>query len=175
MIDPIVCYSKANRKIWVMNFHLIFLNVPWVMFWYFARSSGHNAGSKSSITRKEKSFSPVPFHKCMLLFKTRKNHVRLNKNNPPFGICCTFLVFGLPLSKQCKKKTNNNPKPCMSIIKNRRSDTLAFTRAQYTLCSGVPGDKLLIFDPSWTNMRVMAAILEWRALYSSYSEQKSSL
>lgn len=29
----------------------------------------------------------------------------LNKNNPPFGICCTFLVFGLQLSKQCKKKT----------------------------------------------------------------------
>lgn len=66
------------------------------------------------------------------------------------------------------------------IIFNEWYNTLAFTAIQQcescisTLYSGVPGDKLLIFDPSWTNMWVMVAIREWRSLYSSYSAQKSS-
>lgn len=62
----------------------------------------------------------------------------------------------------------------VSFKLGKKKDTLAFTRTHCTLYSGVPGDKLFIFDPSWTNMWVMVAILEWRSLYSSYSEQNSS-
>lgn len=43
-----------------------------------------------------------------------------------------------------------------------------------TLYSCVPGVRVLIFEPNWTNISVMAPILSWRALYSSYSAQKSS-
>lgn len=44
-----------------------------------------------------------------------------------------------------------------------------------TLYSCVPGERVLIFEPNWTNISVMAPIRSWRALYSSYSAQKSSL
>lgn len=44
----------------------------------------------------------------------------------------------------------------------------------FTLYSCVPGGRLFILDPSWTNMCVMVAMREWRSLYSSYSAQKSS-
>lgn len=67
-----------------------------------------------------------------------------------------------------------------SIISIELNSILAFAAIQQeaqcirTLYSGVPGDKRLIFDPSWTNMWVMVVIREWRSLYSSYSAQKSS-
>lgn len=44
-----------------------------------------------------------------------------------------------------------------------------------TLYSCVPGDSVLIFEPNWTNISVIAPIRSWRALYSSYSAQKSFL
>lgn len=46
---------------------------------------------------------------------------------------------------------------------------------EITLYSCVPGERVLIFEPSWTNISVIAPIRSWSDLYSSYSEQKSSL
>lgn len=45
----------------------------------------------------------------------------------------------------------------------------------HTLYSCVPGERVLILEPSWTNISVIVPMRSCRTLYSSYSAQKSSL
>lgn len=92
----------------------------------------------------------------------------------PFYIFYTFVEFGPPWAG----RNENSGKSLSATFHTgavagwQRSDRKLRSS---TLYSCVPGERVLIFEPNWTNISVIAPMRSWSTRYSSYSAQKSSL